>query len=115
MHRLDSELVGFALRLTAEARKCAAGDDLCRDLLNRSRILSQNETGENAQAVLTGDLLRRVTRHHMADLVSHDAGELGGVLGARNQAGVNVDVSSRDREGVDRRIFDDMKLRMEAD
>ncbi len=110
VHQRDAELVGFSFIVAAETRESGTGDDLRGDLLDCSRILPEEETGKHADPVLTRDLFGGVTGDDVTDLVSHDAGQLRGVLRRRDQPGIHVNVATGNRESVDRRILDDVKV-----
>ena len=50
---------------------------------------------------------RGVARDHVRHLVREHRGELGGVVGERDQAARDVELAARQREGVDRRRIED--------
>src|SRR5688572_16795108 len=65
-HGLNADVVRLFFGLAAEPRERAAGNDLCGDLRELPRVLSEDCAGDDAQPVLARDLFGRVTRENVA-------------------------------------------------
>ena len=99
----DADAVGFELLRAREGRE----RDLGLRQRQRMHVRIGAEIVEHAadqrdlpRAVLAH---RRVLRDHVRHFVRQHRGELGGVVGERDQAAGHVELPARQREGVDRR------------
>ena len=100
---LDADLVGLEFLLAGEA-----GDRQLRARLGLVLGLALGEhlrvdPGEQCGGLLELRPLGGVARRDMADLVRHDGGDLGRVVGEREKAAGDEDVARRKGEGVDDR------------
>ena len=118
-----------AIRVEAGARRNADADAVGLELL-RAREAGERNFGarQRHRAHLRivehvgGDLAhqrglahliladRRMARDHVRHLVAQHRGEFGGVVGEREQAARDVELTVRQREGVDRRRVEDRDL-----
>ena len=120
---LGAELVRLQLLLAAVGGD-VAGRGVLRELPGdvrraahaaRLQHRAQHRRGEHADAgvLLARRPLRAVARGHVADLVAHDAGQVGLVLHVGQDAPGDVDITARQREGIDLRAVEHGEMPLE--